>query len=65
MRLVKIDDRYINIDRVDVLSRSYMFGDATKDTNIYMGGSKQPFVVRENIDEVVKIIEEANDAISN
>ena len=42
-----------------------MFGDATKDTNIYMGGSKQPFVVRENIDEVVKIIEEANDAISN
>jgi len=55
MRLVKIDDRYINIDRIDLLSGSYIFEDPTKDTNIYIGGSHQPFVVRENIDEVVKL----------
>lgn len=57
MRLVKINGIYINIDRVDALSGSYLHGDATKDTNIFVGGSKHPFIVRKNIDEVAAIIE--------
>ena len=57
MRLVKIDGIYINIDRVDGLSGSYIYGSATKDTNIFVGGSKQPFIVRKNIDEVAEIME--------
>ena len=56
MRLVKIDGIYINVDRVDGLSGSYIHGNATRDTNIFVGGSKQPFIVRKNIDEVVAII---------
>ena len=57
MKLVKIDGIYINIDRVDGLSGSYIHGNATKDTNIFVGGSKQPFIVRKNIDEVAEIME--------
>ncbi|MBO4783989.1 MAG: hypothetical protein J5521_04530 [Lachnospiraceae bacterium] len=57
MRLVKIDGIYINVDRVDGLSGSYIHGNTTRDTNIFVGGSKQPFIVRKNIDEVVATIE--------
>ena len=57
MRLVKIDGIYINIDRVDALSGSYLHGDATKVTNIFVGGSNDPFFVKKNIDEVAAILE--------
>ena len=57
MRLVKIDGIYINVNRVDGLSGSYIHGDATKDTNIFVGGSNRPFIVGKNIDEVAAIIE--------
>ena len=56
MNLVKIDGMYINVDRVDGLSKTYMFGNATKDTNIFVGGSKTPFIVKKNIDEVAAIL---------
>lgn len=54
MRLVKIDGKYINTDRVNGL-----FGITTGETNIFVGGSKRPFVVEKNIDEVAAIIEAA------
>ena len=57
MHLVKVDGIYINTDKVDGLSASYISGNATRDTNIFVGGSKQPFIVRKNIDEVAAIIE--------
>ena len=52
MNLVKIDGKYINTDRVDGL-----FGVATGETNIFVGGSDQPFIVERNIDEVAAILE--------
>lgn len=52
MNLVKIDGKYINTDRVDGL-----FGIATGETNIFVGGSDQPFIVERNIDEVAAILE--------
>lgn len=57
MRLVKIDGIYINVDRVDGLSVSYLHGNAIRDTNIFVGGSERPFIVKKNIDEVAAIIE--------
>ena len=57
MNLVKIGNIYINADRVDALSGSYLFGNATTATNIYVGGSKQPFIIKKNIDEVAAILE--------
>lgn len=56
MNLVKIDGIYFNVDRVDALSGSYIHGNTTRDTNIFVGGSKQPFIVRKNIDEVAAIL---------
>ena len=57
MRLVKIDGIYINVDRVDGLSVSYLHGNVIRDTNIFVGGSQRPFIVKKNIDEVAAIIE--------
>lgn len=59
MHLVKIDGIYINVDRVDRLSESYLHNSPLTDTNIFVGGSKRPFVVEKNIDEVAAIIEAA------
>ena len=56
MHLVKIDNIYINADRVDGLARTDMFGNFTEGTNIFIGGS-QRFIVRKNIDEVAAIID--------
>lgn len=52
MNLVKIDGKYINTDRVDGLFRI-----TTGETNIFVGGSEQPFIVERNIDEVAAILE--------
>lgn len=52
MRLVKIDGKYINTDRVDGL-----FGITTGETHIFVGGSDEPFIVKRNIDEVAAILE--------
>ena len=57
MRLVKIDGIYINVDRVDGLSVSYLHGNTIRNTNIFVGGSQRPFIVKKNIDEVAAIIE--------
>ena len=56
MNLIKIDGIYINVDRVDGLSVSYLHGNLLTDTNIYVGGSQRPFIVKKNIDEVAAII---------
>jgi len=56
MHLVKIDSTYINVDRVDALSVSYLHGKPLTETNIYVGGSQRPFIVGKNIDEVATII---------
>lgn len=57
MHLVKIDSIYINVDRVDGLSGSYLYEDVAKATSIFVGGSQRPFIARKNIDEVAAIIE--------
>ena len=56
MNLVKIDGIYINVDRIDGLSVSYLHGNPLTDTNIFVGGSQRPFIVEKNIDEVATII---------
>lgn len=56
MNLVKIDGIYINVDRVDGLSVSYLHKKPLTDTNIFVGGSQRPFIVGKNIDEVATII---------
>lgn len=52
MRLVKIDGKYINADRVDGITSF-----RGEETYIFVGGAEEPFVVKKNIDEVVAIIE--------
>lgn len=55
MHLVKIDNIYINVDRVDGLS-AFCIDENTTRTNIFVGGSQRPSVVKKNIDEVAAII---------
>ncbi len=56
MKLIKIDGIYINPERVDGLTRSFVLDNAILATNIFCGGSKKTFVVKKNIEEVAQIL---------
>ena len=59
MNLVKIDESYINTDRIDAIC-PYHFddirGDIYNSTHIFVGGSKTPFEIYKPIEEVIKIL---------
>ena len=68
MNLVEINGYYINTDRIDVILPHHFDdtrGNIYHSTHIFVGGSKTPFAVYKPIDEVIKILEEANDTDSN
>lgn len=56
MRLVKIDGLYINIDRLDGLSKRSSGG-----THIYVGGSDAPYTTSLPIEKVVEMIKGEDD----
>ena len=53
MNLIELDERYINIDRIDGISRDFF---NPEETDIYIGGTK--FIISDKIENVVKKIEE-------
>ena len=56
MKLVKIDGMYINIDRLDGLSKTSSGG-----THIFVGGSDDPYKKSLPIEKVVEMIKESED----
>ena len=61
MRLVKIDGIYFNPDRVDAVTYKYIQGMTTMQTAIFAGGSDEPYTVDADIEEVVKVLTEAEE----
>lgn len=59
MKLVCIDGIYFNVDRIDAVANRHIQGKIIPDvSNIFVGGSDDPWVVRLPIKEVVKILTE-------